>query len=73
MNDTNGLMLLRLNRRLEILETSIYVLGLKLDGLEAEGLSDNPRYQALFERREYLEESLRVLKEFFEDHRKRLH
>lgn len=61
VNNSTTLSLLRLARRVEVLECSLYAISYKLDVLQVENETHSDRYTMLLERRELLQESLEVL------------
>jgi hypothetical protein len=73
MSNVTSLTLNRLNRRIEMLECSLYALNLKLEEFEVENATQSEVYTMLFERREIVQESLDALRECIASLRKFLH
>lgn len=73
MNNSTTLSLIRLARRVEVLECSLYAISYKLEELEVENDTHSSRYTMLLERRELLQESLEVLQGCIMTFRKSFH
>lgn len=73
MDYVTSLSLLRLTRRVEFLEGSLYAISFKLNELEVENASHSERYQTLLERQDILREALAVLRECMTTLRRKLH
>jgi hypothetical protein len=73
MNNSSTLSLIRLTRRVEVLECSLYAINYKLDELEVENAAHSERYTTLLERREVLQESLEIIQGCIRNLRKSLH
>jgi hypothetical protein len=73
MNNSTTLSLIRLTRRVEVLECSLYAISYKLNELEVEDDAHSDRYTMLLERREVLQESLEILRGCLTSLRKSLH
>jgi hypothetical protein len=73
MNISTALSLIRLTRRVEVLECSLYAISYKLNEIEVEDDRHSERYTMLLERREVLQESLEILQGCIRNLRKSLH
>jgi hypothetical protein len=73
MNISTALSLIRLTRRVEVLECSLYAIRYKLNEIEVEDDRHSERYTMLLERREVLQESLEILQGCIRNLRKSLH
>ena len=73
MNISTALSLIRLTRRVEVLECSLYAISYKLNELEVDDDGHSQRYTMLLERREVLQESLEILQGCIRNLRKSLH
>jgi hypothetical protein len=73
MSTATSLSLIRLTRRVEFLQDSLYAISWKLKELEIDKDAHSERYTMLLERHEILQESLAVLQGWLTTLRKSLH